>query len=81
VHDDPKLIKDSLKEEKRQQKHAAQWKERQKTLDKQRKEKQKKRTENIRDRAHQKKLRKIEKREKKLMRPGFEGRRDGYVNE
>ncbi|XP_066332197.1 ribosomal RNA-processing protein 14-C-like [Miscanthus floridulus] len=82
VHDDPKLIKESLKkEEKRQQKHAAQWKERQKTVDKQRKEKQKKRTENIRDRAHQKKMRKIEKREKKLMRPGFEGRKDGYVNE
>ncbi|XP_066322057.1 ribosomal RNA-processing protein 14-C-like [Miscanthus floridulus] len=82
VHDDPKLIKESLKkEEKRQQKHAAQWKERHKTVDKQRKEKQKKRTENIRDRAHQKKMRKIEKREKKLMRPGFEGRMDGYVNE
>ncbi|RLN08528.1 ribosomal RNA-processing protein 14-like [Panicum miliaceum] len=82
VHDDPKLIKESLKkEEKRQQKHAAQWKERQKTVDKQRKEKQKKRTENIRERAHQKKMRKIEKREKKLMRPGFEGRKDGYVNE
>ena len=82
VHDDPKLIKESLKkEEKRQQKHAAQWKERQKTVDNQRKEKQKKRTENIRDRAHQKKMRKIEKREKKLMRPGFEGRKDGYVNE
>ncbi|EES07193.1 surfeit locus protein 6 homolog [Sorghum bicolor] len=82
VHDDPKLIKESLKkEEKRQQKHAAQWKERQKTVDKQKKEKQKKRTENIRDRAHQKKMRKIEKREKKLMRPGFEGRKDGYVNE
>jgi len=82
VHDDPKLIKESLKkEEKRQQKHAALWKERQKTVDNQRKEKQKKRTENIRDRAHQKKMRKIEKREKKLMRPGFEGRKDGYVNE
>ncbi|WVZ74508.1 hypothetical protein U9M48_022683 [Paspalum notatum var. saurae] len=82
VHDDPKLIKESLKkEEKRQQKHAAQWKERQKTVDKQRKEKQKKRTGNIKERAHQKKMRKIEKREKKLMRPGFEGRKDGYVNE
>ncbi|KAJ1280072.1 hypothetical protein BS78_04G204100 [Paspalum vaginatum] len=82
VHDDPKLIKESLKkEEKRQQKHAAQWKERQKTVDKQRREKQKKRTENIKERAHQKKMCKIEKREKKLMRPGFEGRKDGYVNE
>jgi hypothetical protein len=82
VHDDPKLIKESLKKaEKRQQKHAAQWKERQRTVDNQKKEKQKKRTDNIRERAHQKKMRKIEKREKKLMRPGFEGRKDGYVNE
>ncbi|KAL6899554.1 hypothetical protein ACP4OV_006212 [Aristida adscensionis] len=82
VHDDPKLIKESLKkDQKRQQKHAVQWKERQKTVDKQKQEKQKKRTENIRERAHQKKMRKIEKREKKLMRPGFEGRKDGYINE
>jgi hypothetical protein len=82
VHDDPKLIKVSLKkDQKRQQKHAVQWKERQKTVDKQKQSKQKTRTENIRDRAHQKKMRKIEKREKKLMRPGFEGRKDGYVNE
>ncbi|CAN6177220.1 unnamed protein product [Urochloa humidicola] len=82
VHDDPKLIRESLKkDEKRKQKHAAQWKDRQKTVDKQKKEKQTKRTENIRERAHQKKMRKIEKREKKLMRPGFEGRKDGYVNE
>jgi hypothetical protein len=82
VHDDPKLIKASLKkDQKRQQKHASQWKERQNTVDKQRQEKQKTRTQNIRERAHQKKARKIEKREKKLMRPGFEGRKDGYVNE
>jgi hypothetical protein len=82
VHDDPKLIKVSLKkDQKRQQKHASQWKERQKTVDKQKQVKQKTRTENIRERAHQKKMRKIEKREKKLMRPGFEGRKDGYVNE
>jgi hypothetical protein len=82
VHDDPKLIKVSLKkDQKRQQKHAVQWKERQKTMDKQKQSKQKMRTENIRERAHQKKMRKIEKREKKLMRPGFEGRKDGYVNE
>ncbi|CAN6245207.1 unnamed protein product [Urochloa humidicola] len=82
VHDDPKLLRESLKkDEKRKQKHAAQWKDRQKTVDKQKKEKQTKRTENIRERAHQKKMRKIEKREKKLMCPGFEGRKDGYVNE
>ncbi|KAB8099170.1 hypothetical protein EE612_029077 [Oryza sativa] len=82
VHDDPKLIKESMKKDKkRQQKHAEQWKERQKMVDKQKKERQSKRTENIRERANQKKMRKIEKREKKLMRPGFEGRKEGYVNE
>ncbi|CAO2196618.1 unnamed protein product [Urochloa humidicola] len=81
VHDDPKLIRESLKkEEKWQQKHAAQWKERQKTVDKQRKDRQRKRTDNIWERAQHKKMRRIEKREKKLMHPGFEGRKDGYVN-
>jgi len=36
---------------------------------------------NIKDRIHQKKMRRIEKREKKLMRPGFEGKKEGYINE
>uniref|UniRef100_A0ACD5YWR2 Uncharacterized protein n=1 Tax=Avena sativa TaxID=4498 RepID=A0ACD5YWR2_AVESA len=81
VHDNPKLIKESMKKDKkRQQKAAEQWKDRQKTVDSKRKEKQNARTENIRERAHEKKARKIEKREKKLMRPGFEGRKEGYVN-
>ncbi|KQK13506.1 ribosomal RNA-processing protein 14-C [Brachypodium distachyon] len=82
VHDNPKLIKESMKKDKkRQQKHAEQWKDRQKTVDSKRKEKQNTRKENIKERAQQKKMRKIEKREKKLIRPGFEGRKQGYVNE
>ncbi|KQK00453.1 ribosomal RNA-processing protein 14-C [Brachypodium distachyon] len=82
VHDNPKLIKESMKKDKkRQQKHAEQWKDRQKVVDSKRKEKQNTRKENIKERAQQKKMRKIEKREKKLMRPGFEGRKQGYVNE
>ncbi|KAM0834704.1 hypothetical protein ACQ4PT_063416 [Festuca glaucescens] len=81
VHDNPTLIKQSMKKDKkRQQKAAEQWKDRQKTVDSKRKEKQNARTENIRERAQEKKARKIEKREKKLMRPGFEGRKEGYVN-
>lgn len=81
VHDDPKLLKESIKKErKRQQKHAEQWKERTESRGKERAEKQKTRTDNIRERIQQKKSRKIEKREKKLMRPGFEGRKEGYVN-
>ncbi|KAG1355231.1 ribosomal RNA-processing protein 14-C [Cocos nucifera] len=82
VHDDPKLLKESIKKEKkRQQKHAEKWKERMESVGKLRAEKQKKRTENIKERIHQKKMRRIEKREKKLMRPGFEGRKEGYINE
>ncbi|XP_038975266.1 surfeit locus protein 6-like [Phoenix dactylifera] len=82
VHDDPKLLKESIKKEKKkQQKHAGKWKERMESVENLRAEKQKKRTENIKDRIHQKKMRRIEKREKKLMRPGFEGRKEGYINE
>lgn len=82
VHDDPKLLKESIKKEKkRQKKHAEKWKDRVETRENARKEKQKMRTDNIRERIHQKKMRKIEKREKKLMRPGFEGRKEGYINE
>ncbi|XP_051204728.1 uncharacterized protein [Lolium perenne] len=81
VHDNPTLIKQSMKKDKkRQQKAAQQWKDRKKTVDSKRKEKQNTRTENIRERAQEKKARKIENREKKLMRPGFEGRKEGYVN-
>jgi len=44
-------------------------------------EKQQKRSRNIADRIEQKKMRRIEKRERKLTRPGFEGRKEGYINE
>ncbi|CAL9069192.1 ribosomal RNA-processing protein 14-C-like [Musa acuminata AAA Group] len=82
VHDDPKLLKESMKKEKkRQQKHAEKWEERIKNTENIRAEKQKTRAENIKERIKQKKMRRIEKREKKLMRPGFEGRKEGYINE
>ena len=81
VHDDPKMLKESLKKEKKKrQKSAQKWKERIESRDKLLADKQKKRSENIKERIHQTKLKKIEKREKKLMRPGFEGRREGFAN-
>ncbi|KAJ3680262.1 hypothetical protein LUZ60_016540 [Juncus effusus] len=81
VHDDPRLLNKSLKREKKKQKKNAQkWKEREETVGKAKQEKQKSRMDNIKERIQQKKMRKIEKREKKLMRPGFEGRKQGYIN-
>ncbi|GMN61484.1 hypothetical protein TIFTF001_030569 [Ficus carica] len=82
VHDDPKLLKQSIqKEKRRQQKNAQRWKERVQTTQKMKAERQQKRSENIAAKKHDKKMRKIAKREKKLMRPGFEGRKEGFVNE
>lgn len=82
VHDDPRLLKQSIqKEKKRQQKNAEKWKERVETRDKMRTQKQQTRSENIAERIHQKKMRRIAKREKKLMRPGFEGRKEGFITE
>jgi Surfeit locus protein 6/60S ribosome biogenesis protein Rrp14 len=53
VHDNPKLLKQSIKrEKKRQQKNAKKWKERDLTVAKAKAEKQSKRTENIKERIH-----------------------------
>ncbi|XP_028773464.1 ribosomal RNA-processing protein 14-C isoform X2 [Neltuma alba] len=82
VHDDPKLLEKSIKKEKkRQQKNSEKWKERIDTREKMKAEKQQRRSEHIGERIHQKKMRRIAKREKKLMRPGFEGRKEGFINE
>ncbi|RZC62570.1 hypothetical protein C5167_024321 [Papaver somniferum] len=82
VHDDPKLINKSIKKQRKQQQKSAQkWKDRDETKNKARAEKQKARNDNIQGRIQAKKAKKIEKREKKLMRPGFEGRRQGFINE
>ncbi|KAI8539022.1 hypothetical protein RHMOL_Rhmol09G0148800 [Rhododendron molle] len=78
VHDDPKLLKVSMsKEKRRHEKNAEKWKDRVESREKVKGEKQQKRAGNIAERIHQKKMRKIAKREKKLMRPGFEGRKEG----
>ncbi|XP_031264906.1 surfeit locus protein 6 homolog [Pistacia vera] len=82
IHDNPKLLKQSLqKKKKKQQKNSEKWNERIETTQKMKAERQQKRSENLADRSHQKKMRRIEKREKKLMRPGFEGRKEGYINQ
>lgn len=82
VHDDPRILKESIKKEKkRQKKSEVKWKERVESRESTRREKQKKRSDNIKGRIQDKKARRIEKREKKLMRPGFEGRKEGYINE
>lgn len=82
VHDDPKLLQKSInKEKKKQKKSAEKWKDRIQTRDQLKAEKQQKRSEHIAERIHEKKMRKIAKREKKLMRPGFEGRKEGFMND
>ncbi|XP_038880229.1 ribosomal RNA-processing protein 14-C-like [Benincasa hispida] len=82
VHDDPKLLMKSLKKGKKQQlKNVEKWKERIETTQKMKAERQQKRSDNIAQKIHDKKMRKIAKREKKLMRPGFEGRKEGFINE
>jgi hypothetical protein len=82
VHDDPSLLKRSIhKEKKRHQKNSEKWKERVQTTHKMKADKQKKRSENIAHKVNEKKNRRIAKREKKLLRPGFEGRKEGFINE
>lgn len=82
VHDDPKLLKEKLKKEKkRKEKHTEKWKDRVESQEKSKQERQQKRKENITGRINEKKMRKIAKREKKLMRPGFEGRKEGYITQ
>ncbi|KAK9807529.1 hypothetical protein WJX72_001705 [[Myrmecia] bisecta] len=80
VLDDPKLLRRSLKKEaKLKQKKTAAWQGR---LQKQKQDqaaKQSKRTENLAARAQAKAEKKKLKREKKLLRAGFEGRKEGFI--
>ncbi|CAA0372592.1 Ribosomal RNA-processing protein 14/surfeit locus protein 6 C-terminal domain [Arabidopsis suecica] len=72
IHDDPKRLKKRIhKETKMREKNTEKWKERVDVQQKFRAEKQQKRSENVIDRIQQKKMRKIAKREKKLLRPGY----------
>eukprot|EP00246_Nothoceros_aenigmaticus_P017113 TRINITY_DN814_c0_g3_i1.p1 TRINITY_DN814_c0_g3~~TRINITY_DN814_c0_g3_i1.p1 ORF type:complete len:241 (+),score=49.12 TRINITY_DN814_c0_g3_i1:165-887(+) len=81
VLDDPKLLQRSLNKENHQrQKSAQKWQERKDNERKQFQEKQQKRQDHIANRADAKRDRLISKREKKLLRPGFEGRKRGIIN-
>ncbi|KAK9904732.1 hypothetical protein WJX75_001541 [Coccomyxa subellipsoidea] len=80
VLDDPKLLSRSLKkEQKLKKKKADAWKERKDLQRQSAKVKQKKRTENLKARVDTKLQNRKDKREKKLMRAGFEGRRDSFI--
>jgi transketolase len=81
VHDDPSLLRRSIyKKKKRHQKNAEKWKERVQTTHKMKPEKQKKRSENIAHNVNEKKNRRIAMREKKLLHPGFEGRKEVFIH-
>ncbi|KAL2895953.1 Surfeit locus protein 6-like protein [Bienertia sinuspersici] len=80
VHDNPKLLKKSLQKDKKKHiKSVEKWKQRVETTEKKKKGKQDKRRDNIKAKIDKKKQAKIDKREKKLMRPGFEGRKEGFI--
>ncbi|KAH9606578.1 hypothetical protein KSS87_016748 [Heliosperma pusillum] len=80
VHDNPSRLKKSLdKDVKKQQKSKETWKKRVETTANHKKAKQDKRKANINARMNTKKQAKIAKREKKFMRPGFEGRKEGFI--
>ncbi|KAJ7523679.1 hypothetical protein O6H91_18G058100 [Diphasiastrum complanatum] len=81
VLDNPKLIKRSLRREKQQrQKSAQNWQDRKDFEKKNADAKQQNRKEHIMQRHEAVKERKIMKRDKKLSRPGFEGRKEGFIN-
>lgn len=80
VLDDPKLLRKSIKKEgKLKAKSRDAWKERTKKEEEKKDAKQKKRKDNLKRRSDAKIQKKKDKRDKKLLRPGFEGRRVGSI--
>ncbi|KAK9700142.1 hypothetical protein RND81_08G219800 [Saponaria officinalis] len=80
VHDNPSRLQKSLDSEMRKQKKSKEtWQKRLDTTENQKKAKQEKRKANINAKLNSKKQAKIAKREKKFMRPGFEGRKEGFI--
>lgn len=81
VLDNPRLVKRTLKQEKRaKEKSAAAWAERKQREASAMQSRQQQRTEQLQKRVQQKRDNRIAKREKKLLRPGFEGRKAGFLN-
>jgi hypothetical protein len=80
VLDDPRLLKRSIKKEaKLRKKKAAAWAERQEKQKEAQTAKQTKRKANLQGRIDAKKDAKKARREKKLLRAGFEGRKRGFI--
>lgn len=81
VLDDPKLLRRTLKREaKKREKSGKAWQERRDQQQEAVQARQAKRTDNLAARRQTKADNKKAKREKKLLRPGFEGRKEGFVN-
>lgn len=75
VLDDPRLLKKSIKRAEAQKRKSAEaWKERVQQQQQGMEQRQQKRKDNLQGRADEKAAKAAERREKKLMRPGFEGR-------
>jgi hypothetical protein len=82
VLDDPKLLRKSLKkDQKRREKSGKVWQERKAAQQEQQDKRQAKRKENLAVRAQGKIQKKKEKREKKLLGAGFEGRKEGFIGD
>lgn len=80
VLDDPTRLRRSLKKDaKAAAKRGAAWAQRISAQQQSQAERQKKRTDNLQARVTAKADKKKAKREKKLLRPGFEGRRSGFI--
>ena len=80
VLDDPKLLRKSLKKDaKLKQKKTQAWAERTEKQKEDQAAKQDKRRTNLQRRVDAKKDAKKAKREKKLLRAGFEGRKQGFI--
>eukprot|EP00854_Cymbomonas_tetramitiformis_P011978 gene11978-14151_t len=81
VLDDPKMLRKTLKREAKIKKKSSDAWEKRVALQKETTDaKQKKRKDNLQSKKNQTKEKRIAKREKKLMRPGFEGRKEGFLN-
>jgi len=81
VLDDPKLLKKAMKlQEKKRKKGAEAWEKRTAQEKETVKAKQDKRSGNLKARKDAKTERRIAKRQKKMLRPGFEGRKEGMIN-
>jgi hypothetical protein len=80
VYDDPKLLKKSIKKEaKIKRKKAAAWAEREAKQRETIQSRQTERKSNIQNKIRAKKDAKKARREKKLLRAGFEGRKSGFI--